>query len=107
MNVFNKWYYSFSPQVASVISDNQLLRNLVRASLYPLIGALSASTNIQSVLAFNPEPAIVMAGLVATALVGFVYLFPPMFLICTLLSWRLRTRHCEVCLEPSVLAPTQ
>ena len=93
MNVFNAFYYSFSPQVANVISKKQILRNMVKASLYPLIGALSASASIQSVLAFNPEVATVMSGLVTAALVGLVYLLPPMFLISTPPPWRLRTRR--------------
>jgi len=93
MNVFNKWYYSFSPQVASAISEDQILRNTVKASLYPLIGVLTISTGIQSALAFNPELATVMSGLVAAALVGLVYLLPPMFLISTPPPWRLRTRR--------------
>jgi len=93
MNVFNKWYYSFSPQVANVISSNQLLRDAAKTSLYPLIGVLSTSASMQSVLAFNPELATITAGLVASALVGLVYLFPPMFLISTLTPWRLRSRQ--------------
>jgi CBS-domain-containing membrane protein len=88
MNVFNNWYYSFSPQVANVISENQLLRDTVKTSLYPLIGVLSTSTSVQSVLAFNPELATVMAGLVATTLVGVVYLFPPMLLISVIVHKR-------------------
>jgi len=93
MNVFNAFYYSFSPQVANVISENQILRNAVKASLYPLIGVLTVSTGIQSAFAFNSELATVMAGLVATALVGLIYLFTPMLLISTLPPWRLRGRR--------------
>jgi len=93
MTVFNKWYYSFSPQAASVISESQLLRNMVRASLYPLIGVLTVSTGIWSALAVNPELTTIAAGLVASALVGLVYLFPPMLLISALLPWRLRSRR--------------
>jgi len=93
MKAFNAFYYSFSPQVAYVISENQLLRNTAKALLYPLLVALSTSASVQSALAFHPEPATVMAGLIATALVGLVYLFPPMLLIFTLLPWRLRSRR--------------
>jgi len=93
MNLFNNWYYSFSPQVANVISESQLLRNTVKASLYPLIGMLTVSACIQSALASNPELATIMAGLVASALVGLVYFFPAVFLISVLTSWRLRSRR--------------
>lgn len=93
MKVFSRWYYSFSPEVANVISENQLLRDVVKTSLYPLIGVLSTSASAQSVFAFNSELATIMAGLVATALVGLIYLFPPMLLISTLPPWRLRSRR--------------
>ena len=93
MNVFNNWYYSFSPQVANIISENLFLGDVVRTSLHPLIGVLSTSASIQSVLSFNPELATVMAGLVATALIGLVYLSPPMLLISMLAPWRLRGRR--------------
>jgi len=93
MNLFNAFYYSFSPQAASVISENQLLRDTVKASLYSLIGALSASARVQSVLAFNPELATIAAGLVASALIGLVYLFPPMLLISALMPRRLQCRR--------------
>jgi len=93
MNVFNNWYYSFSPQVANIISENLFLGDVVRTSLHPLIGVLSTSASIQSVLSFNPELATVMAGLVASALIGLVYLSPPMLLISMLAPWRLRGRR--------------
>jgi len=93
MNVFNAFYYSFSPQAASVISENQLLRDTVKASLDPLIKALSASARVQSVLAINPELATITAGLVASALIGLVYLFPPMLLISALMPRRLQCRR--------------
>jgi len=93
MSVFNKWYYSFSTQVANAISGNPPLRDAVKTSLYPLIGVLSASANIQSTLAINPELATVMTGLVASALMGLVYLFQPMLLVSTLMPWRSRDKE--------------
>jgi len=93
MTVFNNWYYSFSPQVANALSENHLLRDVVKTSLYPLIGVLSIPASIQSVLPFNPELATVMAGLVASTLIGLVYLFPAMLLISTLLPSCLRSRR--------------
>ena len=81
MKAFNLFYYSFSPQVANVISENQLLRDMVKTSLCPLIGVLSTSASIHSVLAFNPELATVMSGLVAATSIGLAYVFPLMLLV--------------------------
>lgn len=90
MTAFNRWYYSFSPHVARVISENQPLRNVVRVSLYPLIGALRAADAAHTAFGFNAELATVMAGLTAALLVGFAYIFPPMILMS--MATRKRTR---------------
>jgi Tfp pilus assembly protein PilX len=44
--------------------------------LYPLLGILGISTSTYSLLSGAPEFAIVMAGLVASSLIGLVYLTP-------------------------------
>jgi hypothetical protein len=77
MEVFNAWYYSFSPSVAGLIAGNDLLRAPVRALLYPLLGVLGLSAFTYSVLSGVPELAIVVAGLVASSLIGLVYLTLP------------------------------
>ncbi|MEM2905268.1 MAG: CFI-box-CTERM domain-containing protein [Candidatus Bathyarchaeia archaeon] len=76
MQVFNAWYYSFSPDVAAFIADNPPVREMAKAVLYPLIGILHVATLTQSAFSFNPELAIVMAGLVASALIGAIYFSP-------------------------------
>jgi hypothetical protein len=76
MAVFNGFYYSFSPSVASSISDNEFLRGVMRVVLYPLIGALHISFVVFSIFSFNPELAVVVAGLVASALIALVYVTP-------------------------------
>jgi len=76
MSVFNMWYYSFSPSVASSISGNGALRGVMKVVLYPLIGLLHVSSTTFSLFSFNPEMAVVMAGLVASALIGVVYFAP-------------------------------
>jgi hypothetical protein len=76
MGVFNAWYYSFSPSVAQFIENNDPLRAPVRVMLYPLLGILGISTSTYSLLSGAPEFAIVMAGLVASSLIGLVYLTP-------------------------------
>jgi len=76
MDVFNAWYYSFSPSVASVIANSDPLRTSVRLLLYPLLGILTLSSLTYSVFSWAPEFAVVMAGLVASSLIGLVYLTP-------------------------------
>jgi len=88
MEVFNAWYYSFSPTVASYITANDPLRAPIRVILYPLLGVLGISTATYSLFSGAPEFAVVMAGLVASSLIGLVYLTP-----FTLLGMRALTRR--------------
>jgi peptide/nickel transport system substrate-binding protein len=88
MVVFNAWYYSFSPYIARFIANNQPLRTAVKAGLYPLIGILRLSAQIYDPLSFNPEAAVIMAGLVASFLIGLIYLSP----ITTLITWSIAKR---------------
>lgn len=76
MTVFNGFYYSFSPTVASTISGNEVLKGLMRLVLYPLIGILHSSSAAFSLLSFSPELGVVMAGLVASSLIGIFYITP-------------------------------
>jgi PKD repeat protein len=76
MTVFNGFYYSFSPDVASVISSNEALRGLMKVVLYPLMGILQLSSATFSIFSFNQELGIVMAGLVASVLIGVFYFLP-------------------------------
>jgi hypothetical protein len=77
MDVFNAWYYSFSPSVAGLIAGNDALRATVRVILYPLLGILGISAFTYSTFSWAPEFAVVMAGLVASSLIGLVYLTLP------------------------------
>jgi M6 family metalloprotease-like protein len=81
MTAFNMWYYSFSPQVADLIASHDPARGPIRVALYPLIGILQLSSATYSALTFSPEFAVVVAGIVASALIGIVYLSPAMFVI--------------------------
>jgi len=80
MEVFNAWYYSFSPSVAGFIAGNDPLRAPVRVLLYPLLGILGISTLAYSLLSGVPEFAIVVAGLAASSLIGLVYMTLPAML---------------------------
>jgi len=93
MRLFDRWYYSFSPQLARLVSENQCLKSMVRVSLYPLLGALGGASGIHSAITLNSELTTVLAGLAAAAWVGLVYTFPSMILISTLASIRARRKQ--------------
>lgn len=76
MEVFNAWYYSWSPYVASAERGNELLRNTVKAMLYPLIGDLIVARQVYGILSFNSELAVIMAGITAGILIGLTYSWP-------------------------------
>jgi hypothetical protein len=76
MNIFNSWYYSFSPGVADFERNQDWLKSAVRTSVYPLLGILDLSTTLFHTLSFNGEVAIVGAGLTASSLIGLVYFAP-------------------------------
>jgi hypothetical protein len=81
MEVFNAWYYSFSPAVANIVASNDLFRGAARVLLYPLLAILGISVVAFSVFSCVPEFAVVMAGLTASSLIGIVYLTPWIFVI--------------------------
>jgi hypothetical protein len=89
MTVFNAFYYSFSPGVASTISDNGVLREAMKIILYPLIGILGLSSLIFSLFSFSPELGVVMAGLVASSLIAVVYVVPWVLLLSFLKKFRI------------------
>jgi PKD repeat protein len=85
MTVFNEFYYSFSPNIASIIADNSAFRSSMKVILYPLIGILHLSSTTFSLFNFNLELGVILAGLVASVLLGVVY-FMPIPLILTLIK---------------------
>jgi peptide/nickel transport system substrate-binding protein len=74
MAAFNAWYYSFSPYVADYERGQPWLQQVVRTSIYPLLGILTVSEKAYSAL--PGEYGSVAAGLVASSLIGAVYLSP-------------------------------
>lgn len=78
---FNIWYYSFSPALAVFISQSSSLRALARLFIYPLISILTVASSTYARLSFNPEVGVVASGIVASALIGAVYLGLPATLI--------------------------
>lgn len=91
MNVFNTWYYSFSPYVANFIADKPVIRNFLKAALYPLIGILHLSSATYAMFGFNEELGVVMAGLVASFLIGIVYFSPLTIILLTVIKRRKRS----------------
>ncbi len=81
MEVFNDFYYSWSPYVADYIRKNAGVRAAFRLLLYPLIMILHLSSLTYHCLSFFPEAAILAAGYVASSLIGLVYLGLPLSLI--------------------------
>ena len=78
MVAFNLWYYSFSPTVAQFIGTNEGARTLARGILYPLMGILHISSVTFSALASRPELAALAGGVVASSLIGLVYVAMPL-----------------------------
>lgn len=79
MNAFNAAYYSFSPHVAEYERGQPWLQQIVRITVYPLLGILTMSEGVYS--ANEGEPGAIAAGLVASAMIGAVYLAPLAFSI--------------------------
>lgn len=87
--MFNAWYYSFSPHVAMYLSstDHSAAREMMKATLYPLIAILLLASNAYNGFS-NHELAITLSGLLASSLIGAVYIGIPL----GILTRRLRVR---------------
>ena len=74
MNVFNTWYYSFSPSVADYERERPWLQGVIRMAIYPLLQILQLSEKSYSLL--PGEYGSVVAGLTASTLIGLIYFTP-------------------------------
>jgi hypothetical protein len=89
LTAFNSWYYSWAPGVAQRIAPNENYKAVTRAVIAPLIGSLFVGNAVFSTLVpLSPELAIVSAGLLASGLIGLVYLTPAYAL-----AWKLSKRR--------------
>ena len=79
MNAFNAWYYSFSPYVADYEREQPWLQQIVKGSIYPLLGILHISEKAYS--SIDGEYGAVIAGWVASSLIGVTYLSPLLLVI--------------------------
>jgi len=77
MKLFNTWYYSWSPYIASLIwKYPMLLKPAMQTILYPLLKILYLTTVVYDALNFYSELRIIVAGLIATTLISLVYITP-------------------------------
>jgi hypothetical protein len=76
MKIFNMWYYSFSPSIADFEVRHEILRTIIKHLLYPLLGILHIAIQVQGVVNFDQEVGVIIAGFVASSLIGAVYLSP-------------------------------
>lgn len=74
MNVFNAWYYSFSPYVADYEREQPWLQQTVKTTIYPLLGILFASEKAYS--SIDGEYGSLAAGLIASSMIGALYFWP-------------------------------
>lgn len=91
MIAFNAWYYSFSPYVASNIQQHWAERTIMKGVLYPLVGILWVSSTTFNSLSLYPEVAALVSGLLASSMIGVVYVGLPLAIVQTRLK-RLRDR---------------
>jgi hypothetical protein len=107
MYLFNSWYYSFSPTIAQYESGNTVARSTLKAMLYPLIGILHLASFSYSALEFQPEVGVLAAGILASYMIGLVYLALPMLGLYTICGERLvgkLTRRVSKSMGPLVLS---
>ncbi|MDK2384132.1 MAG: DNRLRE domain-containing protein [Candidatus Korarchaeota archaeon] len=75
LTVFNAFYYSWSPGLATVIRGSPLLASVTRSIITPLIYALKVGSTIYSFLPRGDLSMMVVGSLVSLIL-GLVYLWP-------------------------------
>jgi hypothetical protein len=83
MIAFNTWYYSFSPYVAAHIQGDAAEQTVMKGVLYPAIGILWLSSTTFDMFRSYPEVAALLSGLLASSLIGIVYVGLPAALIRT------------------------
>jgi len=76
LQVFNRFYYSFSPAVATILAENSGLSQIVRLLINPLIALFRATSVVHSSLGLSPEPAVVLFGIFASGAIGVLYITP-------------------------------
>jgi len=88
MQAFNAFYYSWSPYVADAERGNSMLRATIRTLIYPLLFSLDLSRKAAEPFSASPELAVLVSGLVASALIGLIYVAPIAVTTMFILRWR-------------------
>lgn len=89
MSAFNSWYYSWAPTIAQQIAPNEKYKAATRVLISPLIGSLYVSHMVFTIVApASPELAVLLAGLLASVILGLIYLTPFYGLV-----WKLSRRR--------------
>lgn len=78
MIAFNAWYYSFSPTVARLISENEMLRAAMKVALYPLVLILRIGAIAFTIAPNDPELGVLSSGIVISWLLGAGYIGVPL-----------------------------
>jgi len=90
MRAFNEFYYSFSPSIARAVGPNPVLSATVRLTIYPLLAALHSAASVFELLQpINLEFATVLSGILASSLIGAIYV-PPIVAARMILSRKAR-----------------
>ena len=88
MKTFNAFYYSWSPYVARAEYENPALRDFIRIAIYPLIYSLEVSRIIAQPFSTIPEFAVLVSGIIASLLIGLIYISPILLTIILASRWR-------------------
>ncbi|HIE23158.1 MAG TPA: hypothetical protein EYP68_02900 [Candidatus Korarchaeota archaeon] len=81
MRVFNAIYYSFSPYIANFESRHEIPKAAIRKAIGPLIKVLGITSDVYRFFDFNSEVRIVLCGMLASSLIGLIYITPFLALI--------------------------
>jgi hypothetical protein len=81
MIAFNSLYYSVSPNVASYLHEHWVERAAMKGALYPLIGILWLTSATFNQFSSYLETAALVSGVLASSLIGAVYIGLPLALI--------------------------
>jgi len=81
VDCWNDFYYSWSPQVASSIAHDEMMKMLTRVILFPLIAIIHISDSLFGLLLpFNADLASILAFGLAASLATFIYIGLPILL---------------------------
>jgi len=81
MNIFNTFYYSFSPSISRAIAGSPVLQASVRTLIYPLVASLRLAAATCQLCPQASQLMIVVSGVLASGMVGLVYVSPIMILL--------------------------